>query len=131
MISNASISNDRGDHRLMSVLKSRSEPELCSTTQSAESVAILIDYENVASVGFDAVWNVVQEISQTEHVGIVRAYGNWHRLPKARKLFESKCVIPTHMPGSPGKNSADIQMATDAISIAYEKSAIKLSLIHI
>lgn len=87
-----------------------------------ESVAILIDYENVSGAGFGSVWSIVEDIAETEHVGIVRAYANWHKLSKARSEFEAKGVLPTT--NNSGKNSADIQLATDALSIAYEKPAI-------
>ena len=101
----------------------RFNPRLPEFPRLGKSVAILIDYENV---GFNNAWSVVDRIAETEHVGIVRAYANWNLLSKARKKFEAHGIIPTMVPTNRfGKNVADMQLATDALSIAYEKPAIR------
>ena len=66
--------------------------------RATESVAILIDYENVSGVGAESIWNIVEQIAETEHVGIVNAYANWNSFPKARWELETQGIIPTNMP---------------------------------
>ncbi len=94
------------------------------------SLAVLIDYENLARGGgrgrqFD-VRLVLNRLSDKGRVIVKRAYADWSRYRNARHDLQNLGLGLIEMPSAQegAKNRADIQMAVDAMEIAYSRQHV-------
>ncbi|HBJ35203.1 MAG TPA: hypothetical protein DDZ51_10705 [Planctomycetaceae bacterium] len=88
-------------------------------------VAVLIDFENVCSVGYETIGEVLQSLAKSETVAVQRGYGDWSRFPNARHGLAQYGVKLMELPSnSVGKNGADMQLTVDAIALAAVAPAI-------
>jgi len=88
-------------------------------------VAVLIDFENVCSVGYKTIGEVLQSLAKSETVAVQRGYGDWSRFPNARHGLAQYGVKLMELPSnSVGKNGADMQLTVDAIALAAVAPAI-------
>ncbi len=84
-----------------------------------QQVAVLIDFENVCSVGCGAIQRVIKSIAENETIAVLRGYGDWQRFPSARRALDRAGVQLMDLPSnSVGKNAADMQLTVDAMEIA-------------
>lgn len=96
-----------------------------SSGHCADTVIILIDFENVAKLGCRNVIKIVDRIAQNERVGLIKAYANWRPLHKQKQILANRGVTIQDMPINYfGKNSADMQLAADAMDFAYTNPAL-------
>ncbi len=92
------------------------------------SLAVLIDYENVARPGakgradFD-IHLVLNRLSDKGRVIVKRAYADWSRYRDARHELQNAGLGLIEMPSARegAKNRADIQLAVDAMELAYSR----------
>lgn len=90
-------------------------------------IAILIDYENIATAGHDlrAISNLLADLSSFGRTTVRRAYADWIHFAKERRSLSKLGVELVEMPaGCGGKNSADMQLAADGMELAYIYSGI-------
>lgn len=90
--------------------------------QSTESVALLIDGENMASEQID---QIIAEAEKLGNVNIRRVYGNWNELAHWNSAVSQHALEPIHtLTVRPCKNGSDIALAVGAMDLFYA-NAIK------
>ena len=95
------------------------------------SLAVLVDFENMARPGakgrgdFD-IHLVLDRLADKGRVLVKRAYADWNRYRDARHELQSAGLGLIEMPSARegAKNRADIQMAVDAMEIAYSREHV-------
>ena len=95
------------------------------------SLAVLVDFENMARPGakgrgdFD-IHLVLDRLADKGRVLVKRAYADWNRYRDARHELQSAGLGLFEMPSARegAKNRADIQMAVDAMEIAYSREHV-------
>jgi uncharacterized protein (TIGR00288 family) len=91
-------------------------------TQPAETVALLIDGENMASEQID---QIIAEAGKLGNVTIRRVYGNWNELAHWNTAVSQFALEPFHtITVRPCKNGSDIALTVGAMDLFYA-SAIK------
>jgi uncharacterized protein (TIGR00288 family) len=118
--------------------------------EEAHSLAVLIDFENLAlgyeragapvsksggrnrrlpkptgDAGFE-VQLVIERLVEKGKVIVKRAYADWGRFSKYREVMHDLGIQMMEIPerGMTGKNYADIQLAVDALDLCYAKEHI-------
>ena len=95
------------------------------------SLAVLVDFENMARPGakgrgdFD-IHLVLDRLADKGRVLVKRAYADWNRYRDARHELQNAGLGLIEMPSARegAKNRADIQMAVDAMEIAYSREHV-------
>lgn len=83
------------------------------------NVALLIDADNAAPAGLDAVLTVLAEVGA---VNIRRAYGNWSKAALSgwsKRLHEQAIEPRQQFDVTKGKNATDMRMVIDAMDLLY------------
>ncbi|NJP09905.1 MAG: NYN domain-containing protein [Leptolyngbyaceae cyanobacterium RU_5_1] len=107
-----------------------------------EKTAIFYDVENLlkgysfsqgmlANLSLKEIINAIRQTGKIEQIAVQRAYANWSdsRLKIMRGEINELGIDPIQVFGfsrEPVKNAADIQLAIDAIDLAYVRSSIKV-----
>lgn len=90
--------------------------ELCGQDNRV-SAAVMIDWENVAGMHLNS---VLEQINEVTRIGVVKAYANWLRYPNGMSLLAKQGVELIQTAGlSCRKNSADMQLAVDAVELIF------------
>ncbi len=120
--------------------------EASIVTEEAHSLAVLIDFENLAlgmerpsgrtpsgrqsrakttNDTFD-IKLVLERLVEKGKVIVKRAYADWGRFDKYREVMHDSGVQMMEIPerGKTGKNHADIQLCVDAMDMCYSKEHI-------
>jgi uncharacterized protein (TIGR00288 family) len=113
--------------------------------KESQNVAILYDLENLlkgynfsnkmlAKLSLKKILQTIQETGQFETIAIQQAYANWSdaRLKAMRREINELGIEPKQIFGFSSeaiKNAADIQLAIDAIDLAYLRSSIDVFII--
>ncbi|HZT81398.1 MAG TPA: NYN domain-containing protein, partial [Gemmataceae bacterium] len=100
-------------------------------TDGARSLAIFIDFENLA-LGFQGrrdrfdIARVLERLVEKGKIVAKKAYADWSRFsPYTSPLHEAAIeLIEIPRRGQTGKNSADIRLCVDAMDLAYSKEHI-------
>jgi uncharacterized protein (TIGR00288 family) len=95
------------------------------------SLAVLVDFENMARPGakgrgdFD-IHLVLDRLAEKGRVLVKRAYADWSRYRDARHELQNAGLGLIEMPSARegAKNRADIQMAVDAMELAYSRDHV-------
>ena len=95
------------------------------------SLAVLVDFENMARPGakgrgdFD-IHLVLNRLAEKGRVLVKRAYADWSRYRDARHELQNAGLGLIEMPSARegAKNRADIQMAVDAMELAYSREHV-------
>ena len=95
------------------------------------SLAVLVDFENMARPGakgrgdFD-IHLVLDRLAEKGRVLVKRAYADWSRYRDARHELQNAGLGLIEMPSARegAKNRADIQMAVDAMELAYSREHV-------
>lgn len=90
------------------------------------NIAVFIDFENFGQDdSFDA-HAVIERLKEKGRLLIKRAYADWGRFAKYKRMMLENSIELTEMPshGGRGKNSADIQLVVDALEIALTRDYI-------
>ncbi|WP_217914604.1 NYN domain-containing protein [Miltoncostaea marina] len=95
------------------------------------SLAVLVDFENMARPGakgrgdFD-IHLVLNRLAEKGRVLVKRAYADWSRYRDARHELQNAGLSLIEMPSARegAKNRADIQMAVDAMELAYSREHV-------
>jgi uncharacterized protein (TIGR00288 family) len=95
------------------------------------SLAVLVDFENMARPGakgrgdFD-IHLVLDRLAEKGRVLVKRAYADWSRYRDARHELQNAGLGLIEMPSARegAKNRADIQMAVDAMELAYARDHV-------
>ena len=95
------------------------------------SLAVLVDFENMARPGakgrgdFD-IHLVLNRLAEKGRVIVKRAYADWSRYRDARHELQNAGLGLIEMPSARegAKNRADIQMAVDAMELAYSREHV-------
>src|SRR5438445_528124 len=102
-----------------------------SVTDSERSLAIFVDFENLA-LGFQGrrdrfeIARVLERLVEKGKIVAKKAYADWSRfLPYTAPLHEAAIeLIEIPRRAQSGKNSADIRLCVDAMDLAYSKEHI-------
>lgn len=82
--------------------------------------AVLIDYENVACLGIARVLGVMSRVRDTRCLKLARAYADWGQFAQDKLRLTNAGVELIELTGNlRGKNSADMQLAVDALELAF------------
>lgn len=100
--------------------------------QEERKMALFIDFENIvigieeAKHGKFEVTLTLQRLLEKGKILFKRAYANWDRYSKYRRVFHDASIELFDIPKSTqsGKNAADIQMVVDALELSYSKEHI-------
>ena len=95
------------------------------------ALAVLVDFENMARPGikgrgdFD-IHLVLDRLAEKGRVLVKRAYADWSRYRDARHELQNAGLGLIEMPSARegAKNRADIQMAVDAMELAYSREHV-------
>ena len=95
------------------------------------ALAVLVDFENMARPGakgrgdFD-IHLVLNRLAEKGRVLVKRAYADWSRYRDARHELQNAGLGLIEMPSARegAKNRADIQMAVDAMELAYSREHV-------
>ena len=95
------------------------------------NLAVLVDFENMARPGakgrgdFD-IHLVLNRLAEKGRVLVKRAYADWSRYRDARHELQNAGLGLIEMPSARegAKNRADIQMAVDAMELAYSREHV-------
>ena len=95
------------------------------------SLAVLVDFENMARPGakgrgdFD-IHLVLNRLAEKGRVLVKRAYADWSRYRDARHELQNAGLGLIEMPSARegAKNRADIQMAVNAMELAYSREHV-------
>jgi uncharacterized protein (TIGR00288 family) len=102
-----------------------------STTNGARSLAIFIDFENLA-LGFQNrrdrfdIERVLERLVEKGKVVVKKAYSDWSRFGQYTAPLHEAAIELIEIPkrAQTGKNSADIRLCVDAMDLAYSKDHI-------
>ena len=97
-------------------------------------MAIFFDFENIvigiedAKYGKFELDRVLTRLVEKGKILFKRAYANWDRFHKYRRLFHDASIELFDIPQSnqSGKNAADIQMVIDAMELCHSKDHIDM-----
>ncbi|MFH1999056.1 MAG: NYN domain-containing protein [Planctomycetota bacterium] len=100
--------------------------------QTERKLALFMDFENIAIGIEDAKYGrfdldlVQKRLVDIGKILFKRAYANWDRYTKYRRVFHQSSIQLFDIPKSTksGKNAADIQMVIDAMELCYSKDHI-------
>ena len=100
-------------------------------TNGARSLAIFIDFENLA-LGFQNrrdrfdIERVLERLVEKGKVVVKKAYSDWSRFGQYTALLHEAAIELIEIPkrAQTGKNSADIRLCVDAMDLAYSKDHI-------
>ncbi len=100
--------------------------------QEERKMALFFDFENIvigieeAKHGKFELGLTLQRLLEKGKILYKRAYANWDRYSKYRRLFHDASIELFDIPKSTrsGKNAADIQMVVDALELSYSKDHI-------
>ncbi len=102
------------------------------TTEQEKSLALFIDFENLALGVRDAkykkfeVHHILERLLEKGKLVVKRAYADWERYAEYKREFHESAIELIDIPQKhySGKNSADIRMVVDAMDLAYSKGHI-------
>ena len=97
-------------------------PQLNSSSQS--TIALLVDYENVAQAQAAGLDELVQHVSREGTLVIRRAYANWTRFACHKHSLRDAGFEMIDLPSVNGKNAVDIKLVVDALEIAFTKQFV-------
>lgn len=86
--------------------------------------ALFVDYENVADAAGIQLEQIIKEVSAEGTIALLRAYADWSRFGNHRKRLQAGGFELIDLPGSNGKNRADIKLAVDVMQTVFEKTFI-------
>src|SRR5579885_1446831 len=100
-------------------------------TDGARSLAIFIDFENLA-LGFQGrrdrfdIARVLERLVEKGKIVAKKAYADWSRFQPYTSPLHEAAIELVEIPrrGQTGKNSADIRLCVDAMDLAYSKEHI-------
>ncbi|MGI9540190.1 MAG: NYN domain-containing protein, partial [Miltoncostaeaceae bacterium] len=109
----------------------RRPTERSPLAEGESSLAVLVDYENMARPGakgradFD-IHAVLDRLSDKGRVIVKRAYADWSRYRDARHELQNAGLGLIEMPSARegAKNRADIQLVVDAMELAYSRTHV-------
>ena len=91
-----------------------------SSSNNADSAAILIDWENVNRITSKSLKDILSEIRHEASISIMRAYADWSLHQNGKLILADQGCELVQMPGNTfKKNSADLKLAVDAVEILY------------
>ncbi len=101
------------------------------TTDGARSLAVFIDFENLA-LGFQGrrdrfdIERVLARLVEKGKIVAKKAYADWSRFSVYTSPLHEAAIELVEIPrrGQTGKNSADIRLCVDAMDLAYSKEHI-------
>jgi uncharacterized protein (TIGR00288 family) len=101
---------------------------------STPSIAVFVDYENVALGAREAGYGdfdtelVLERLLDKGSVLVKKAYSDWSRFKGARKPMHEAAFELVEVPDTrySGKNSADIRLVVDALDLCHTKAHIDL-----
>src|SRR5438445_1504636 len=102
-----------------------------SVTDSERSLAIFVDFENLA-LGFQGrrerfeIGRVLERLVEKGKIVAKKAYADWSRFGNYTAPLHEAAIELIEIPrrGQTGKNSADIRLCVDAMDLAYSKEYI-------
>src|SRR5438445_7755422 len=102
-----------------------------SVTDSERSLAIFVDFENLA-LGFQGrrerfeIGRVLERLVEKGKIVAKKAYADWSRFLSYTAPLHEAAIELIEIPrrGQSGKNSADIRLCVDAMDLAYSKEHI-------
>src|SRR5438445_13187273 len=102
-----------------------------SVTDSERSLAIFVDFENLA-LGFQGrrerfeIGRVLERLVEKGKIVAKKAYADWSRFGNYTAPLHEAAIELVEIPrrGQTGKNSADIRLCVDAMELAYSKEHI-------
>src|SRR6202049_4227146 len=102
-----------------------------SVTDSERSLAIFVDFENLA-LGFQGrrdrfdIGRVLERLVEKGKIVAKKAYCDWSRFGGCTQLLHEAAIELVEIPkrSQTGKNSADIRLCVDALDLAYSKEHI-------
>ena len=105
---------------------------MASSTDTAPSLAVFCDYENVAIGVRDAKYDafdinlVTERLLDKGKIVVKKAYCDWERYKSAKRALHEAAFELIEIPhvSYSGKNSADIRMCVDALDLCYTKSHV-------
>ena len=86
--------------------------------------AIFVDMENLSAQSEQHLAQIMNDAQIYGQVMIKRAYADWSRFGKRRKGMQAAGFELIELPGSRGKNSADMKLTVDALEVAFTKDFI-------
>jgi uncharacterized protein (TIGR00288 family) len=118
-------------HRLSSVGDRRKFRQEFGVTNGERSLAIFIDFENLA-LGFQGrrdrfdIARVLERLVEKGKIVAKKAYADWSRFGIYTAPLHEAAIELIEIPrrGQSGKNSADIRLCVDAMDLAYSKEHI-------
>jgi uncharacterized protein (TIGR00288 family) len=101
------------------------------TTEGAHSLAVFIDFENLA-LGFQNrrdrfdIERVLERLVEKGKIVVKKAYADWSRFGSYTAPLHEAAIELIEIPrrGQTGKNSADIRLCVDAMDLSYSKEHI-------
>src|SRR5205823_10903534 len=103
----------------------------CAVTNGERSLAVFIDFENLA-LGFQGrrdkfdISRVIERLVEKGKIVAKKAYADWSRFAQYTAPLHEAAIELIEIPrrGQSGKNSADIRLCVDAMDLAYSKEHI-------
>ena len=105
---------------------------MASTSQDEQSLALFIDFENIAIGVRDAHYRkfdvnlVLERLLDKGKLLVKKAYADWSRYSDYKRNFHEAAIELIEVPQKSigGKNSADIRLVVDAMDMSFQKEHV-------